>query len=103
MNQLKKDSVERYDEKIAWAKTQNPDGWVNEWTMKYEIGDGWDAGSCPYCIKYSISCSNGASRCPLKVISNCCNGLWCQMDESPTWKDWIYWAERVRIYILLRG
>lgn len=107
-NETKREAVEHYDRMIEWVKTQHSDEIVNIDYMEDCICEKWSDDYCSYCVAYSGL--NLCGICPLYAklnnegaSYNCCNNHWWRMAASRTWKDWLYYAERVRIYILLRG
>jgi hypothetical protein len=120
---IKQRALDHYDRMIAWAEKRNPHSILEipsfhaDVIMKAEIGETWDAGSCPYCIEFAGSqrkrrlnqkkTGSSCGKCPLlsnrEWGSRCCNGLWIEMFHSPNWSLWIKYAKRVREYIDIHG
>jgi hypothetical protein len=114
MPKMKEVSIERYEEKIAWAKTQDPDGFPIGDRMRNAIWHSWTASSCPYCQKYYNKLTNTCNTCLLyddddcyendsDASEYCCSGLWAEMNCSKTWSEWISNAEKVLEYIKEHG
>jgi hypothetical protein len=93
---IKEESIKRYEEKISWAKTQNPDEKPDRKKMYNAIGYCWFIG-CLYCI------NDCCDECVLNMNLKCCNGLWDKMFVSSTWREWIDYAEQVLQYIKDNG
>lgn len=100
MNKLQKESIKLYQEKIDWAKIQNPHTKPNLNKMFNAINHNWSGTNCPYCYKYQdLTCS----ACPLGTSHHCCGGLWQKMNKTQTWKKWIYYAKQIIKYIKIYG
>jgi hypothetical protein len=81
---IKEESIKRYEEKILWARTQNPDEKPDRKKMYNAIGHNWNGESCPYCGEYCSSVLDmiWESKCKLYTPFEdhdcgqlCCNGL----------------------------
>lgn len=102
MPKMKEETIKLYEEKVAWAKTQDPSENPSKGDMLQQIGHSWNGKFCPYCKKYGGK--NDCIDCPLRTVNvSCCNGLWIKMDYSKTWGGWIYNAEKVLEYIMVNG
>lgn len=97
MNELQEEAIKLYQEKITYAKTQDPDERPNAGKMLKAIGHYWGGGSCPYCRECSCD------YCPLYFNYSCCADLWIKMSCTKTWKDWIYYAEQIVKFIEIYG
>ena len=103
MKTIKQNSLDHYARMIKWAEKQLQKDKVDFEKMFNDIEEDWYTGFCDYCKKY-----NSCKRCVLyKPItddelygfSECCGGLWHQMNMSETWGDWLFYAYKVRDYI----
>jgi hypothetical protein len=98
---IKEESIKRYEEKIAWAMTQNMKDRPDMEKMYSAIGHEWSSSNCPYCMEYGNNCPD---MCELRMdVDYCCDGLWLIMNGSKTWREWIENAERVLQYIKDNG
>ena len=93
-------TLRHYDRMIAWAETQHGDARVHIKEMTNAIVEGWHSHDCPVCEE-----NIGKNPCPLRLYNDicygtaCCGTLWCNMNESYTWSDWIKAAKKVRAFI----
>lgn len=108
MNKLQEESIKLYQEKIVYAKMQDPDERPNADEMLKTIGHNWAGRFCPYCQEYMdknkselryIKCP----QCPLGNTYHCCGGLWQEMNYADTWKEWIYYTEQIIKYVKIYG
>ena len=79
---IKQKALKKYDEHIKWAEFQ-----INE--------------ECPYCEEFKEGAECG--KCPLHTVNGCCDGLWRTMTNTETWDDWIYYAKKIKKYIMKNG
>jgi hypothetical protein len=111
MKRIQKQSIWKYDQTIAFAKTQPQRNKPDERLMLEKIGIDWHSDYCPYCEKYlDFKKSNACFNCPLSNnekstigSENCCNGLWEKMNKAKTWKTWRKYAELIIEYIKEHG
>jgi hypothetical protein len=103
MKDLKQEAISHYDKMITWAKKQKHDKGVVKGEMLSDIGEHWGGDFCEYCTEFVCS------KCPLSKEQHfpprlvCCDSLWGKMTRAKTWRDWIYFAEKIREYIILEG
>lgn len=95
----KEEALAHYDRMFAWVRTQLIDDYVDMGTMQTCIGESWYASCCCYCHTYYFDHDNPCSMCPLNKDRKCCNGLWDELNNSRTWKEWLQNVWPVRDYI----
>ena len=89
------DSIDHWTRMIDWAKTQPQNNWTNFFRMGREIKESWYGVDCALCKIYIEECN----KCPLYKLGNGCfnrNSIWKKIGYSSSWKEWLYWAYRMR-------
>jgi hypothetical protein len=99
---MQAESIRRYEIKITWAKTKNPNGRLNRHSMWTALRLDWYGDSCLYCKEYAER-DGSCELCPLFLQRDCCGGSWVKMAFSETWAEWIMYAEQVLRCIIDHG
>jgi len=89
------ESIDHWTRMIDWVKKQPKNDWTNRNYMDSKIYESWYGGDCALCKIYWLNCN----KCPLYKSGNRCfnrNSIWKKIYHSTTWKDWLYWAYRMR-------
>ena len=129
LNELQVESIAHYKRMIKWVKTQPATDKKREYIMEASINENWHGENCAYCEKHETSAANKINTtkllrgvwplnskcdtCPLHSHDvpfddyenerDCCNGLWQEMHESKTWKEWLVYANKIVKYIKENG
>ena len=89
------ESIEHWTRMIEWVKKQPKNDWINPNYMESKINESWYANDCALCKIDLEECK----KCPLYKSGNGCNNhnsIWKKIHPSNTWKEWLYWAYRMR-------
>lgn len=98
-DRVKEEALKHYDEMIAWAEKQPKKEKPHRLMMRAVIKQEWHGRYCSYCNNDILDfCS-----CRLHAFGGCCGGLWCEMNDSSTWEEWVINAKKVRAYIVEYG
>ena len=93
------ESIEHWTRMIDWVKKQPKNNWTNFYRMESEINELWYANDCVLCKIYKTEYGLDCNKCPLYKLGNGClnsNSIWKKIGYSSTWKEWLYWAYRMR-------
>ena len=80
---------------IDWVKKQPKNDLPDHRIMKTQINELWFARDCALCKISGDLCE----KCPLYESGNGCdthNSIWRKMHHNHNWKEWLYWAYRMR-------
>jgi len=92
-----KNSIEHWKRMIKWAKKQNKEHSVYQFSMKKIIKESWFTDDCKLCIKFK-SDLRGCGDCPLdEKYGRCTNSnsgnAWSKVNASKKWGMWVKKAE----------
>jgi len=105
---IKKEAIKHYSRMINWAKKQNPIELPKMEKMEDDLGEAYDYSHCSYCNYFKGVCwkcsliKEDVTRHHADSYS-CCDGLWRNMLISLTWKEWLFWAKKIKGYIKWYG
>jgi hypothetical protein len=96
-----KKSIAHWKRMITWVK-EHINGVYNVYSsptrmfMTDQLGEAWTCQFCSLCNKYF---DDGCLYCPLYIKYGECDSsnhenLWGSVNDSKTWTDWIYNAEK---------
>ena len=93
------DNIDHWTRMIDWVKTQPKNNWTNSGYMDSQINELWHSSDCALCKIYKYKYELDCNKCPLYISGNDCgnhNSIWKKIGYSSTWKEWLYWAYRMR-------
>ena len=93
------DSIDHWTRMIEWVKTQPKNDLPDHHIMKTQINELWFARDCALCNIYRDIYRDNCDKCPLYKLYYRCddpNSIWRKIYDSRNWKEWLYWAYRMR-------
>ena len=84
---------------IDWVKTQPKYNRSFHKRMERKINESWFARDCALCNIYRDRYEDNCDKCLLYKSYYRCddpNSIWRKIYDSNTWKEWLYWAYRMR-------
>ena len=94
-----RDSIGHWTRMIDWVKTQPKNDWTNRNYMDSKINESWYSSDCALCKICKDEYGDKCNKCPLYESGNRCSNdisIWKKIGYSSTWKEWLYWAYRMR-------
>ena len=93
------ESIEHWTRMIKWVKKQPKNDWTSRNYMELKINESWFSDDCDLCKIYKDEYGINCKKCPLHKSGNDCDNcksIWRKIYDSNTWKEWLYWAYRMR-------